>query len=165
MKKSFTLIELLVVIAIIAILAGMLLPALNNARQKALTATCASKLKNIGTFLFMYSGDCRRLPVGYIGDTIKRNWQREIDEYRYGTTDDKKFDKKLYLCPADKKTSKDDGYIRNTYNGNAFIMEHRDSAGGLKGYNNSVLYTDSTMDRYVFGLPEKAKDLCQDLFS
>ena len=57
MKRGFTLIELLVVVAIIAILAAMLLPALNRARAAARTASCQQNLKNLSMSMNMYSSD------------------------------------------------------------------------------------------------------------
>ena len=59
MKKNsyFTLIELLVVIAIIAILAAILLPALNSARERGRSADCISKLKTFGTVALSYEND------------------------------------------------------------------------------------------------------------
>ena len=98
-SKAFTLIELLVVIAIIAILIGIILPALSRARESARRASCASNIRQLATICHIYLNDYRYrfpwMPVGGAADAhFEEIAETLLNPYNYVDNNS------VYLCPS-----------------------------------------------------------------
>ncbi len=130
---GFTLIELLVVIAIIAILAGMLLPALGRAKEMGRATRCKSNLRQMGIALNLYGDDYRQFPytVDFSGG---RTWFSQIGKYLNSDG--------LFNCPSYRGPSQyswDENIIR--YSGGSYGYNGLGTGSRPAGYfsHNGVL--------------------------
>ncbi|MEO0513915.1 MAG: type II secretion system protein [Planctomycetota bacterium] len=113
-KSAFTLIELLVVISIIALMIGILLPALGQARASGRQAVCMSNMRQIGIAMALYAQDYGRYPDTSHGNPISHSWVFTLSEYVSDVDD-------IRISPADPNASRKLALSGTSYSLNEFV--------------------------------------------
>ena len=146
-KKGFTLIELLVVMAIIAILAAMLMPALQRAREAARRTSCLNNVKEVGAALAMYEKDHGEIPPhsnahnhcwSYVCSN-EDSWEKLYPGYVGSAS--------LYWCPSDSEDVEPE-YKLNVGSTTSsatqlhrFAWDHANVSPYGKGYNDGICWS------------------------
>lgn len=162
--KGFTLVELLVVIGIIAVLIGMLLPALNRARAAAQVSQCSSNLRQIFIGLRMYANDAK----GKFPYAMKGAYTINIPRLLSGAPTDpgQKYLKTrtVWSCPSDVTTNTTVG-LGGGYSPSGWgVDENKDNVS--YGYNRAMgqIDNETSPGSWMFGIysPEKNKGAAYD---
>jgi prepilin-type N-terminal cleavage/methylation domain-containing protein/prepilin-type processing-associated H-X9-DG protein len=154
LRSGFTLIELLVVIAIIAILAGLLLPALGRAKEKGKSAKCQSNLRQLVLAAIMFDEDNGVYPIGWppanlLAQATPPIWYRQLQPYLGKSTNVQ--GQGVFLCPSSMQKRNNNavtdggfwGYLAYAQNGMINNGGDRHGSAMIKDPSNTILYADT----------------------